>query len=479
MQTAKKINIVISGGKAAFKKQLQTHLLNSNLRASKIIILPSLLRTPKNNIPRAGIFILFLEAINKKSLQAITEFGQKSPAVPLLIIADKITETQHQMLLKAQATDSLSTQMFSTELLQKTILDAIRVKKLENELQFSNERYYLVGQATNDMVWDWDLLNNRVFRTKEAWKKITGSRLKGDHNLPDSWWNRIHPEDKEKVKIIIQDILQHPDIKNFNFECRILRDDGSARHISEKGYAMRNDKGELIRLVGTSRDISDLLELEKKLAEERKKKQDDITNAVIAAQEREREKLGKELHDNINQILATAKLYIEYGMQNPKSRNEFLSSSKKLILSAVEEIRKLSKSLLPPSLGEVGLKMALQELVESIAVLHKFQIHENYSFNDNALKDEDLKLTIFRIVQEQLTNILRYANAKQVWIDVVHKKKTLQFQIKDDGKGFEKSKIKFGLGFKNIASRVQLHNAVLKIEAAKGKGCCIKIDFEL
>jgi len=242
---------------------------------------------------------------------------------------------------------------------------------------------------------------------------------------------------------------------------------------------MRNEKGELIRLVGTSRDISELLELEKKLEEERKRKQDDITNAVIAAQERERENLGKELHDNINQILATAKLYIEYSMQNPAKRTEFLSSAKKLILSAVEEIRVLSKSLLPPSLGEVGLKMALHELVESIAIVNKFQLKENYSFSDSTLQDEELKLTIFRIVQEQLTNILRYAKPKHVLIEIIHKKNSLALEIKDDGSGFEKSKIKYGLGFKNIASRVQLHNGQLKIDAAKGKGCSIKVNFDL
>lgn len=473
------MNIVISGGSATFKKQVQLLLAKSKLPLHKIVLAPSLFRVSKSKIPRPGIFILFLDTLNKQKLLALSEFSKKIPADPILIIADNITAAMHQKLLKANATDSLSSASLSPDILEKTITGAIRLKSLSNELQFSNERYYLVGQATNDMVWDWDLLNNRVFRSKEAWQKITGSRLTGEHNQPDSWWNRIHPGDKEKVKKIIQDILKRPDIKKFQFECRVLRDDGSTRYISEKGYAMRNEKGELIRLVGTSRDISDVLELEKKLAEEQKKKQDDITNAVIAAQERERENLGKELHDNINQILATAKLYIEYSMQNPASGHEFLGSSKKLILSAVEEIRKLSKSLLPPSLGEVGLKMALQELVESIAIVNKFKIKEHYAFNDSAIQDEELKLTIFRIVQEQLTNILRYAQPRNVLIEIVHNKKNLKLLIKDDGIGFEKTTITYGLGFKNIASRVQLHNAVLKIDAAKGKGCSIKIDFEL
>jgi len=479
MKTAKKINIVISGGTTVIKKQVQSFLLNCSLPINEAALAGAITHLPSKEISRPDVFILIVEAINKKSLENLNRFSKKVTKAAIIVIAGKISFPQHQKLLKTGITDSIETKLLNVALLEKTIINVLRIKSLTNELQFSNERYYLVGQATNDMVWDWDLQNNKVFRSKEAWQKITGSKTLGEHNLPDSWWNRIHPQDKENVKNIIQDILQNPEIKNFHFECKVLRDDGSPRHISEKGYAMRNEKGELIRLVGTSRDISELLELEQKLEEERKIKQDDITNAVIAAQERERENLGKELHDNINQILATAKLYIEYSMQNPAKRKEFLSSAMKLILSAVEEIRMLSKSLLPPSLGEVGLKMALQELVENIAIVNKFQIKENYVFNDSSLKDEDLKLTIFRIVQEQLTNILRYAKPRHVLIEIIQKKKSLVLIITDDGKGFEKSKIKYGLGFKNIASRVQLHNGQLKIDATKGKGCTIKVDFEL
>ncbi|HMT95713.1 MAG TPA: hypothetical protein PKC62_03415, partial [Ferruginibacter sp.] len=223
MDTAKKMNIVISGGSATFKKQVQLLLAKSKLPLHKIVLAPSLFRVSKSKIPRPGIFILFLDTLNKQKLLALSEFSKKIPADPILIIADNITAAMHQKLLKANATDSLSTASLSPYILEKTIMGAIRLKSLSNELQFSNERYYLVGQATNDMVWDWDLLNNRVFRSKEAWQKITGSRLTGEHNQPDSWWNRIHPGDKEKVKKIIQDILKRPDIKKFQFECRVLR----------------------------------------------------------------------------------------------------------------------------------------------------------------------------------------------------------------------------------------------------------------
>lgn len=226
-------------------------------------------------------------------------------------------------------------------------------------------------------------------------------------------------------------------------------------------------------------NITDKIHLEHQLLIEIQNYQNGITKAVITAQEKEREILGKELHDNINQILVTAKLYIEHALSNSHNQTHLLFTSKEFISTAVSEIRNLSKSLLPPSLGEVGLIMALGELVDGIIPLNKFALICDWKDLNEELLSESLKLTVFRILQEQLTNIIKHAVAKNVWITIKIINSRLHLIVKDDGVGFEVKNSQSGVGFKNIKSRAELHNGTLDLVSKQGKGCTITVKFGL
>ncbi len=478
MDTERKFDVTIienKTGKAAYLKKI---VRSTGLPLKKIFIAASMAVFRQKDIrPGRHLCILYLPQLGREEQLAVQILLKTTGMPPLLILLEKISVTACKKMMNAGVADILPAKQLDALLLEKAMRYALAMRHVSDELKWSNERYYLVGEATKDMVWDWDLLNNKVFRSKEAWKNITGSD--SDYSYPDSWWNRVHPQDKKRVAAIVNQVLKNRDIKNFEIKCRIIKDDGSVAHTVDKGYAIRNEKGEVIRLAGVTQDISAKLELEKTLEYERKKKQDEITAAVITAQEREREAIGKELHDNINQVLATTKLYIEYAMQNGDMRDDFLENSKKFIASAVEEIRRLSRSLMPPSLGQVGLAMALSDLTDSIAVLKKFKIHNDFKLLDEKKLNEDLRLTIFRIVQEQLTNIIKHAHAKNVRIKIKTLKKRLILEVEDDGRGFNKKQVNAGLGFKNISSRAQLHKGRLQLVTAKNKGCRIKLEFDL
>ncbi|HEX2682885.1 MAG TPA: PAS domain S-box protein, partial [Ferruginibacter sp.] len=163
---------------------------------------------------------------------------------------------------------------------------------------------------------------------------------------------------------------------------------------------------------GTRRNITDQVKAEKALAESEEhlrrltvSNHQQITGAVITGQEKERTEIGQELHDNINQILASTKLYLECSLKDETPRRDLVVESKMLLEKAMKEIRKLSKSLLPPSLGEVGLLQALHELTEHIKQVNDLAIDIEWNKTDEDAIGSRLKLTIFRIVQEQLNNI--------------------------------------------------------------------------
>jgi len=125
-------------------------------------------------------------------------------------------------------------------------------------------------------------------------------------------------------------------------------------------------------------------------AEEKTKKQQEITAAIITAQVQERSFLGEELHDNINQILATAKLFMDCALSDDGLRINHLKESKHLIQNAMEEIRKLSKTLLPPSVGENGLQEALTDVIEKIKLVNdKIQFDIDWQIpNENILNEK-------------------------------------------------------------------------------------------
>ena len=226
-------------------------------------------------------------------------------------------------------------------------------------------------------------------------------------------------------------------------------------------------------------DVTERVLLQKKLEEEKLKNQQEITDAILAAQEQERAFLGEELHDNINQVLATSKLYLDLILAAKSVRKDLITNSRNYIMTAMEEIRKLSKSLLPPSLGEISLLEALNELIENMHAANKLHFIKEWTGINESLLNEKLSLGIFRIVQEQLNNIVKHSKATTVIIGIKQNCEALQLQIKDDGIGFDSFEKRRGIGLKNIVSRAASLNGELVINTNPGEGCELLINFNM
>jgi len=210
----------------------------------------------------------------------------------------------------------------------------------------------------------------------------------------------------------------------------------------------------------------------------RLQRQKEITRAVMEAQENEREMIGRELHDNVTQILTTARLCLSCA-DISKGENEMLDRTTDYISSAIDEIRKLSKLMTQTFHREVGLKFSVEDLVESIRLSRKFEVSLNFSLPEEKVLDETLKVTIFRIIQEQLNNIIRHAQATVIDIAAVQTKSKLSLSISDNGKGFDTRLKRKGIGLTNIINRAELFNGKVEIDSSPGKGCRLKVSFRL
>lgn len=239
-----------------------------------------------------------------------------------------------------------------------------------------------------------------------------------------------------------------------------------------------NYKGNNAWLVLTN-DITEKIQLQNQLVEEKIRRQQEIAKAAIDAQENERETLGRELHDNISQVLTTARLYLNCARETPAMQENMITRSIETISSAIEEIRRLSGSMIETFHKEVGLELSLNDLIEKIRLAQKCNITLQFSVPDEQQLDDKLKMTIFRIVQEQLNNILKHAEASEVQVAIIQKKRLLQVTIADDGKGFDTTRKRNGIGITNIISRTELFNGRVKIVSSPGNGCSMQVSFTI
>ena len=287
----------------------------------------------------------------------------------------------------------------------------------------------------------------------------------------------IGSENTDSKFITEENILRTMNNEHPVFELVVIDSYGIEIYCEFRLNVLTNNQRPLIR--ASVLDITERVLLEGKLAEIRIKKQIEITEAIITAQERERSFLGEELHDNINQVLATSKLYLDRAIASPHLRDDLMTSSRNYIYDAMEEIRKLSKSLLPPSLGEITLLEAVTEMIDNLHRVNKINfIKAWYNFDESVLNEKQ-SLGIFRILQEQLNNVIKHARAKNVIIGLSEKENKIQLQIKDDGVGFELTEKRKGIGLKNIASRTELLNGELIINSSPGNGFELLVNIDL
>lgn len=354
----------------------------------------------------------------------------------------------------------------------------VESKSAEEELNISNERYTLVTKATNDAIWDLDFHTGLYFWGEGFYhqfrhKPVAKVRTRKFREM------HIHPEDRERVLRNMEKFIRRKAKDLWLEEYRFKRADGKYALVSDRGFLVFGKEGKVLRMVGSMQDITGKREMEKRLLKQELNKQKIIAQAMVDAQEKERAEIGKELHDNINQILSTTKLYLELAKNDHKERLSLISRSAENIHEAIHEIRNISRSLVPSSIGDLGLQDSIADLVESIRTTRAIHV-EFYPVGkfDERISDKE-KLMLFRIIQEQVNNVLKHSGARNLIIELIleETENRIELNITDDGKGFhiEKVKNKKGLGLSNIMSRADLFGGKVTIMSSPGRGCKLRV----
>lgn len=237
---------------------------------------------------------------------------------------------------------------------------------------------------------------------------------------------------------------------------------------------LRDSTGQILGILVTSEDVTEKRRIEEKLRKQEREQERIRSLAIIQGQEDERKRLAMDLHDGVSQSLTALRLQADY------LKNSVLSGEQQQNLQAIvdgivqvqQEIRRISRNLMPSVLNDFGLAEALEFLCHTTEQNSSIEI-ERRIFIDNNRYDSTIETCIFRIAQEIFNNTLKYSEAHHLYLELRDEGNSLELIIEDDGKGFDPETVSRGQGLANMAQRARLLNGSLHIETSPGSGCRI------
>jgi len=406
------------------------------------------------------VVLLDLKLTDMSGQQLITAMLKACTLSPIIILtgyADiefstrAITQGIYDYLLKDELTAIM---------LYKSIVYAIERKKNISELERTEKKYSDLFNLSPQPMWVYDPGTYRFIQVNRA-----ATEQYGYTEAEFMQMSILDIRPPEEAVFVRQLVESHNQTKSRAYHGKSLHRKKDGSHIEVDIYSnpiLINDK--------TFRSVIAIDVTEKNLRENA------ITRAIIKTQEEERYEIGGELHDNVCQLLAASQMGLGMLKKSlPVSRMEFYEGCRNNISKALEEIRNLSHRLAPAFFDEANLDDAFRKLFDSFLFEPGVVLRYHNSRADGAELAMDIQFNLYRIVQEQLKNILKYAAASLIEINLGQSGNHISISISDNGKGFNLANVKKGIGFANIRRRAELFGGNMVIVSAPGKGCRVEV----
>lgn len=347
-------------------------------------------------------------------------------------------------------------------------IDVTELKHMEQIVRESEERLRLAAQAGRMFAYSWDAATDVIERSGES-AEILGI----DTSQPATGASvaaMVHPEDQEKVEIALANLKVDKPFLQVTY--RIIRPDGIVIWVQRNSRAYFNDRGELERIVGMVVDVT-----ESKLAEEALST---VSKRLILAQEQERTRIARELHDNINQRLAILQVEIDQVQENPPATQADLREQLELLRTRLSdtsnEIQALSHRLHSSKLEYLGLVAACRSFCNEAAENQKVPIE----FKADDVPDivpQEVSLALFRVLQESLQNAIKHSHAERFEVHLRGTSSEVQLAVRDNGIGFDVEAMMSnrGLGLVSMRERISLVGGTIFIRSEQMHGTEVEV----
>ena len=337
-----------------------------------------------------------------------------------------------------------------------------RKRKAEAVLHESEERFRVMADTTPDLIWMCDAQGKITYLNEQ---RLAFSGSDPHRGYGDTWIDYVHPDD---VQGILEALWQGmKDRRSFSKEYRLRRADGVYRWMFDVASPRINKDGSLAGFIGSAIDVTD-----QKLAQQALEK---VSGQLIEAQERERSRIARELHDDICQRLVVLSMELD---QAKRTRNHSAAEAKnnleeirKHCADIADDVQSLSHQLHSSRLDHLGIVVAIQGFCREFSKKHRVDVE----FNDKDVPENistEVSLGLFRIAQEALNNAVKYSGAREFKVSLSGVDGEIRLSVIDKGAGFDVQEVrrKGGLGLLSMQERIHLIHGSLAIESTPELG---------
>ena len=408
-----------------------------------------------------GIDVLLLDLglPDSQGLATLQLVRDLAPEVPVVVLSGDDDEQLAMEAVREGAQDYLVKSHADHYLLTRSLRYAIQRKRVAEALRESEERLRLAVAAANEVIWEYDPVNR--LRWTKAYDEPSGSAPETASSAELCAW-RIHPEDREAVSRSFAETLEGQAI-SWSAEYRLERADGEWATVHDRAIVARDSSGKVTRIVGAMLDVTDLKRTEESLQQSNRRLHQ-LSRDLLRAQDYERRRIARELHDSTAQLLAALSISLsrlqEPGME-PDRRRQLLSEASELATACSAEIRTVTCLLHPPLLEAVGLASALQSYAQGFNQRTGIQVEIKIPPDFGRLSGE-LETALFRIVQEGLANVHKHSGSQLAVVWLEQDPHEVRLVLQDRGHGLTKALrnqtkgfVRFGIGIIGMRERAE------------------------
>jgi PAS domain S-box-containing protein len=425
--------------------------------------------------------IIFISAVHLTDLDRLKGYEHGAvdyisvPVIPELLRAK--VRVFSELYRKTQQLETLNRELEHRVLERTEELagKAEMLQRLNAELVQKNQELDAIISTAPDVIFS-SRGDERYDYASERFYEYTGA----PDGSPDSvnWLNYVYPDDVERSKGHWAHSVESG--SNYESEYRLRSREGIYRWFRARAVPIRDPEGKIIRWYGTCSDIHDSKVLEQsirdnaieleKMVDTRTAELRRLSVRLMTMQDQERRRIARDLHDGLGQELAVAKMVLDNMLQQAPdlAGKRAGTEASTLIDRAIQQVRTMSHLLHPPLLDEVGLMSALTWYVDGLSQRSGIEASLEVQPQDFPRLVSELETTIFRIVQEALTNVFRHSGAHRVAISLTQRDGQITVSVQDDGKGIGKNVAdlrpdSFGVGIGGMRQRAKEFGGELRV----------------
>jgi PAS domain S-box-containing protein len=341
---------------------------------------------------------------------------------------------------------------------------------IEDKIRASERRLAEAQNIAHLGNWEWHLRTGALTWSNEVYRIYGMDPGEFSVNF-DTFINFVHPDDRDSVQTIIDNIIK--DRRSHSIDYRIVLKDSSIRYIRGHAEIVCDQEDNPIRVVGVAQDVTDLKRIEEELRA--------LSRRLVEVQENERRAIARELHDEIGQSLTALKMLLAQVSRQPSGKSvDVLGEANNVVTDLMRQVREMSLNLRPSMLDDLGLLPTLLWHFEKFTTQTGIKIKFEHSGLQGRLPPE-INTSAYRVIQEALTNVARYAEVQEAEVTVHKQNSSLFIRIEDKGCGFSLPELNANrsTGISGMRERVSLLHGKLTIEATPGRGTRVIVELPI